>query len=77
MTAIRSADGKFTAIPVEIARDSTLTLTARGLYAYLASLPVDQLPDSGDLEALPHERPGEIRDALAELQARGLIAMGG
>lgn len=74
MTAIRSvraAEGKFVQISNAALQDSRLSLSARGLIAFVLSLPPDKTFSATWLETQVPDGRREIRSALRELQAAG------
>lgn len=74
MTAIRSvhaAEGKFVQISNAAMQDRHLSLSARGLLAYVLSLPPDKAFSAAWLEKQVPDGRREIRSALRELEACG------
>lgn len=74
MTAIRSvraAEGKFVQISNAALQDRRLSAAARGILAFVLSLPVDHHLTAGWLEDQFPEGRRRIRSALAELEACG------
>jgi hypothetical protein len=69
--SVRAAEGKFVQISNAALQDSRLSLSARGLIAFVLSLPPDQTFSAAWLETQVPDGRREIRSALRELQAAG------
>lgn len=69
--SVRAAEGKFVQISNAALQDSRLSLSARGLIAFVLSLPPDKTFSAAWLETQVPDGRREIRSALRELQAAG------
>jgi hypothetical protein len=69
--SVRAADGKFVQISNAALQDNRLSLSARGLIAFVLSLPPDKTFSAAWLETQVPDGRREIRSALRELQAAG------
>lgn len=75
-TTRRTVGGRATAIPVAAVRDVRLSLTARGLLAYILSLPEYEVIDPAAIAAENRLGPDAVVGALRELQDAGYLTAG-
>lgn len=66
-------DGSHTYLPIEVVQDPRLSLTARGVYGFLATLPSDAEPTPRWIARQNSSTVESVRKALAELEACGYI----